>query len=61
MYEIVETIDGRWMVLLNGFQIGDPPFDRSGCSSTTFATREIAEEYLEQEMEIDLRGVFSYD
>lgn len=37
--EIVETVDGRWMILVNGFQWGHGPYDRSGCSSETWPTR----------------------
>jgi hypothetical protein len=41
-FEIVETIDDRWMILVNGFQWGEPPFDASGCSSQTWETKELA-------------------
>ena len=37
-YEIVQTIDGTWMILVQGFQWGVGPYDRSGCSSQTWPT-----------------------
>jgi len=35
--EVVETIGGRWMVLVNGFQWGGT-IDRSGAGSATWKT-----------------------
>ena len=35
--EIVETVDGEWMVLQNGFQVGGK-VDRSGAGDQTFHT-----------------------
>jgi hypothetical protein len=40
--EIKETIDGKWMILCNGFQWGEPPLDTSGCSSQVWDTKELA-------------------
>jgi hypothetical protein len=40
-HEIVETANGRWMVLVGGFQAGGC-IDRSGAGNLTFATREQA-------------------
>jgi hypothetical protein len=37
-FEIVETIDGEYMILFDGFQWG-PTRDRSGAGSATFKTR----------------------
>lgn len=42
MVEIIETIDGRYLVLVNGFQWGHGEPDRSGAYYTTFPTREAA-------------------
>ena len=36
--EVVETVDGRWMVLENGFQRGGH-IDRSGAGDLTYATK----------------------
>jgi len=44
MMEIVETVDGRFMVLVNGFQWGpatETP-DASGAYSMTFETKQEA-------------------
>jgi hypothetical protein len=41
-FEIVETVDGRWMVLVGGVQWGTGPRDKSGASSQTWATRSEA-------------------
>lgn len=38
---IEETVDGRWMVLVNGFQWGFQ-FDASGAGNATYATPELA-------------------
>jgi hypothetical protein len=46
--EIVDTIDGDWMVLVNGFQWGGH-YDRSGAGNATFPTkREATEAYLSE-------------
>jgi hypothetical protein len=34
--EVARTTDGEWMVLVNGFQWGDEPLDKSGASSEVF-------------------------
>jgi hypothetical protein len=36
-YEVVETVDGDWMILINGFQTGSD-VDRSGAGSDTYPT-----------------------
>ncbi len=41
--EVVDTIDGDWMVLVNGFQWGGS-YDRSGAGNATFPTRQAATE-----------------
>lgn len=43
--EYVETVDGEWMILVNGFQWGLPgaKIDRSGAADTTFATKAEAQ------------------
>lgn len=40
MVEIVSTVDGRWIVLVNGFQWGPPgsKVDASGAYDATYAT-----------------------
>jgi hypothetical protein len=38
---IEETVDGRWMVLVTGFQWGFT-FDASGAGNATYATPELA-------------------
>jgi len=39
--EIVETIDGRWMVLANGWQtFGEP--DSTGCGTATYPSAAAA-------------------
>jgi hypothetical protein len=38
-YEIVETVDGEYMVLIDGVQWGKGPRDKSGASSQTWPTR----------------------
>lgn len=39
IYEVVETADGAYMVLVNGYQTGGP-IDRSlGCGTATYSTR----------------------
>lgn len=40
--EVKETIDGKWMILCNGFQWGEPPLDASGCSFQVWDTKELA-------------------
>jgi hypothetical protein len=40
-YEIVETIDGEYMILIHGVQWG-PYRDKSGAGSATFKTRKAA-------------------
>lgn len=42
-YEIAETIDGDWMILINGFQTG-ANVDRSGAGSDTYPSYEAAHE-----------------
>ena len=52
---LAETIDGRWMILVGGFQWAPPdePRDRSGAGSATFASRrEARAAYLESEREL---------
>ncbi len=49
-YEIVETVDGDWMVLIDGVQAGNPPYDRSGASSETHATHEDAEAWITRDL-----------
>ena len=49
-WEIVEAVSGRWIVLLNGFQWGDGPYDKSGCSSQTWATRKDALEAIREQL-----------
>jgi len=39
---VVESVDGRWMVLIDGFQAGSGPYDMSGASGQTWATEEEA-------------------
>ena len=42
-YEVVETIDGDWMILVDGVQTGSKR-DRSGAGSDTYPTYEAAHE-----------------
>ena len=42
-YEIVETIDGDWMILIDGIQTGSKR-DRSGAGSDTYPTHAAAHE-----------------
>ncbi|HSX23422.1 MAG TPA: hypothetical protein VLE97_11665 [Gaiellaceae bacterium] len=42
-YEVVETIDGDWMILIDGVQTGSKR-DRSGAGSDTYPTYEAAHE-----------------
>jgi hypothetical protein len=46
-HRIESTVDGRWMVLVRGFQWGAEPLDASGCSSQTWATRAEASKAFE--------------
>jgi hypothetical protein len=39
---ITKTVDGAWMVLVNGFQWGQGQPDRSGAYSNTWTTRDEA-------------------
>ena len=48
-YELVETVDREWMVLVGGVQWGKGPHDLSGCSSQTWPTREEAKQAIENE------------
>lgn len=41
--EIVEAVDGSYIVLVDGFQWGKGPYDRSGCSSETWPTMHEAQ------------------
>ena len=41
-FEIVETVDGEYMVLCRGIQWGKGPRDLSGCSSETWPTKQAA-------------------
>ena len=43
-FEIVETVDGNYMVLCQGIQWGKGPRDLSGCSSETWPTKQAAYE-----------------
>lgn len=38
--EVVEAVDGRWIVSINGFQWGRGEPDRAGAYNETFATPE---------------------
>lgn len=40
--EVVKTIDKQWMILVNGFQWGLGPYDKSGCSRQTWRTKREA-------------------
>ena len=42
MKEIISTVDGRWIILVNGFQWGKGPCDISGCSSDSWPTKNEA-------------------
>jgi len=42
--EIVETIDGKWMVKIDGWQVGGET-DPMGCGNRTFPTSADAEAY----------------
>jgi hypothetical protein len=42
--DITESVDGRWMVLCRGYQIGGD-VDRSGSGNLTFDTKQEAEAY----------------
>lgn len=48
-WEAVETVDGRWMILVNGFQWGPDAsrVDKSGANDATWKTEEEAQEALE--------------
>lgn len=48
-YELVETVDGEWMVLVDGVQWGAGPRDPSGSSSQTWATEAEARAAIEGE------------
>jgi hypothetical protein len=48
-YEIIETVDGEYAVLVDGIQWGKGPRDLSGCSSQTWPTREEAQKAIETE------------
>jgi len=39
--EVVATVDGRWMILVNGFQWGGT-YDRSGAGNATFDSSDAA-------------------
>lgn len=43
--EVVEVVGGRWMVLVNGYQVGGN-IDKSGAGDLTFETRKEASEYM---------------
>jgi len=45
MYEIVKTIDGEWMILINGFQYGGE-YDSSGAGNMTFPSQHEAATHL---------------
>jgi hypothetical protein len=47
--EIVQTIDGDWMVLVDGIQWGDGPRDLSGASGQTWPTEREARDAIENE------------
>ena len=40
--EVVETIDGQWMILVRGVQWGKGPRDLSGAAGDTWATKREA-------------------
>jgi hypothetical protein len=48
-YELVKTVDGDWMVLIDGIQWGEGPRDKSGCSAQTWQTKREAKEAIEGE------------
>ena len=50
-YEIVEAVDGGYIVLRHGFQIGHGPYDASGCSSQTFPTKQAANAYIKHDQQ----------
>lgn len=49
--EIIETVDGKWIVLVNGFQWGKGPYDASGCSAEQWETKREAQEAFNQRKE----------
>jgi len=48
MYEIIQTVDGKWIILCNGFQYGGT-YDASGAGNMEFDSNEEARLYLERE------------
>ena len=50
-FEIVETVDGDYMVLCQGIQWGKGPRDLSGCSRETWPTKQAAYEAIHREEE----------
>lgn len=51
-YEIVETVDGKFIVLVDGLQWGRGPRDRSGASSQTWKTQNDAKHAIASRAEI---------
>ena len=50
-FEIVETVDGDYMVLCQGIQWGKGPRDLSGCSRETWPTKQAAYEAIHRKEE----------
>lgn len=52
-YTLEKTVDGDWMVLIDGVQWGRGPRDKSGASSQTWPTRREAREAVELDAAFD--------
>ena len=50
-FEIVETVDGDYMVLCQGIQWGKGPRDLAGCSRETWPTKQAAYEAIHRKEE----------
>lgn len=47
-YDVVETAEGSWMVLYDGYQLGEPMDYQLGCGTRTFATRALAQAFRDE-------------